>query len=130
MKWLVTGVALASLIATPALASRQHLNRDDYWNVTPVVQIFPPSDTWNDVQPRLYVGSTMRQLAIEAIAWIQHNNRCQCAQITSRIKPWEQIRTASRPFWPRRSRINTDRDVNSQALGRFGSNDRCNERLP
>jgi hypothetical protein len=60
MKWLVTGVALASLIATPALASRQHLNSDDYWNVTPVAQIFPPSDTWNDVQPRLYVGSTMR----------------------------------------------------------------------
>jgi hypothetical protein len=67
MKWILTSVMLATLIATPTLAARQHLNRDDYWNVTPVAQIFPPRDASNYlqprrtyVQPRLY-GSTMHR---------------------------------------------------------------------
>jgi hypothetical protein len=41
---VVTGVALAGLIATPALAAKQNLNRNRYWDVIPTAQIFPPRD--------------------------------------------------------------------------------------
>jgi hypothetical protein len=34
MKWLVTALALASLITTPALASRQHLSHQSHRGVT------------------------------------------------------------------------------------------------
>jgi len=47
MKWTLTSVILATLIATPTLAARQHLNRDSYWNATPVAQICPAHVTWN-----------------------------------------------------------------------------------
>jgi hypothetical protein len=36
MKLFMATVALASLIATPVSAAREHLNHDDYWNVAPV----------------------------------------------------------------------------------------------
>jgi hypothetical protein len=49
MKWLITAAALASLMTTPVSAARQHLNRDEYWNMTPVAQIFPLGDTWNEI---------------------------------------------------------------------------------
>jgi hypothetical protein len=60
MKWLITAAALASLMTTPVSAARQHLNRDEYWNMTPVAQIFPLGDTWNEIRPRLYIGSTIQ----------------------------------------------------------------------
>jgi hypothetical protein len=60
MKWIVTGVVLATVIATPVLAARQHLNRDDYWNVTPASQIFPPGNEWNYVNSPLDNGPTMQ----------------------------------------------------------------------
>ena len=60
MKWLLTSAILATMIASPAFAERQHLNRDDYWNVVAVAQIFPPGDTWNYVNSPLYIGSTMQ----------------------------------------------------------------------
>ena len=66
-KWVFTSAILATIIATPALAARQHLNRDDYWNVTPVAQIFPPRDTSNEAQPRLYIGSTMQHWPSRAL---------------------------------------------------------------
>jgi hypothetical protein len=60
MKWIVTGAFLASLMATPVLAARQHLNRDEYWNVTPVAQIFPSHHRWDHADPRHFVRSTMQ----------------------------------------------------------------------
>jgi hypothetical protein len=60
MKWLLTRAILATMIASPALAARQHLNGDDYSNVIPVAQIFPPDDSWNYVNSPLDSELTMQ----------------------------------------------------------------------
>ena len=60
MKWGLISAILATMIASPGLAARQHLNSDDYWNVVPVAQIFPPDDTWNYANSSRYIGSTMQ----------------------------------------------------------------------
>jgi hypothetical protein len=73
MKWIVTGVFLASLMAAPVLAARQHLKRDEYWNVTPVAQIFPSHHMWDHADPRLYVRSTMQDWPSRS--WPGYNTR-------------------------------------------------------
>ena len=60
MKLVLTTAMLATMIASSALAGRQHLNRDDYGNVVSVAQIFPPDNTWNYVNSPLNIGSTMQ----------------------------------------------------------------------
>jgi hypothetical protein len=60
MKWLLTSAILGTMIASPALAAKQHLNGDDYGNVIPVAQIFPPGDSRNYVNSPLDSGPTMQ----------------------------------------------------------------------
>jgi hypothetical protein len=67
MKWILISAILATMIASPVLAARQHLNRDDYWNVVTVAQIFPPDDRWNYVNSPLYTGSSMQHWPTKVI---------------------------------------------------------------